>query len=100
MLRGQRPQFALLVRALDASTGRRLTSIPPLVSDGFVVATRRVKSAVKPGIPHLNDPVGKINGIGKATQQKLADIKTAMQDADFKSSSTFDIPFDSATTGK
>jgi hypothetical protein len=34
MLQGQRPQFALLVRALDGATGKRMASIPPLISEG------------------------------------------------------------------
>lgn len=34
LLQGQRPQFAILIRAVDSRTGRRVESIPPLLSEG------------------------------------------------------------------
>lgn len=34
MLQGQRPQFTILIRALDSNTGKRIDSIPLLLSEG------------------------------------------------------------------
>lgn len=47
LLTGQKPPFRLLARAVRGSTGERLPHIKPAVSDAFVVATQRVKTAQK-----------------------------------------------------
>lgn len=97
ILQGQRPHFALLVRAIHADTGRRLSSIPPLVSEGFVVATPRVRSATKKDIPHITDHVSKLNALGKATQLKLMDLSAAAAEAN---AAYLQLPFSSVSTGK
>ncbi|PRW58095.1 CSE family protein [Chlorella sorokiniana] len=79
LLSGQRPPFALLVRALQggegAGAGERVAAIPPLVSEGFVVATPRVRSASKKAVPALGDHVSKLNCA------KLKDLRRAASDA-------------------
>jgi hypothetical protein len=47
------------------------------VSENFVVATKRVKHAIKSDIPSITDHVGKIVHIGKATVDKLLDLRAA-----------------------
>ena len=45
------------------------------------VATPRVRTAVKPEIPHMNDHVSKLHAVGAMTQQKLQDIRGACEAA-------------------
>jgi len=40
LLSGQKPPFALLVRALDGASGQGRADIPPAASEGFVVSVR------------------------------------------------------------
>ena len=54
LLTGQKPPFRLLARAVRGSTGERLPHIKPAVSDAFVVATQRVKTAQKVTHPPLH----------------------------------------------
>jgi hypothetical protein len=39
------------------------------------VATKRVKHAIKSEIPSITDPINKLNHVGKATQDKLTDVR-------------------------
>eukprot|EP00208_Stichococcus_sp_RCC1054_P004620 CAMPEP_0206134604 /NCGR_PEP_ID=MMETSP1473-20131121/106_1 /ASSEMBLY_ACC=CAM_ASM_001109 /TAXON_ID=1461547 /ORGANISM="Stichococcus sp, Strain RCC1054" /LENGTH=488 /DNA_ID=CAMNT_0053526221 /DNA_START=191 /DNA_END=1654 /DNA_ORIENTATION=+ len=75
MLSGRKPPFRLLVRAVH-DEGRRL-SIRHAVSEGFVVATRRTRTAGKVEIPNVDDHVGKLEHMGKETVKKLQDIHGA-----------------------
>lgn len=75
MLSGRKPPFRLLVRAVHAE-GRRL-SIRHAVSEGFVVATRRTRTAGKVEIPNVDDHVSKLEHMGKETVKKLQDIHGA-----------------------
>jgi hypothetical protein len=78
ILSGQRPQFVLLVQAVNAVNNTPVQPEAPLVlSDGFVVATARTRSSTKKIIPHLNDDVSKLNSVGKATVGKLKDLRKA-----------------------
>ncbi|CAK0787075.1 hypothetical protein CVIRNUC_010291 [Coccomyxa viridis] len=77
LLSGQKPAFRLLARAISLATGQPVPHIKPAVSEAFVVATPRVKSAQKPDIPHIDEHVSKVECIGVKTQQKLLDIKGA-----------------------
>ena len=45
------------------------------------VATPRVRTAVKPDIPHMDDHVSKLHAVGAMTQQKLQDIRGACEAA-------------------
>lgn len=47
LLSGQKPAFRLLARAISLATGQPVAHIKPAVSEAFVVATPRVKSAQK-----------------------------------------------------
>ncbi len=51
--------------------------IRPAVSEGFVVATRRTRTAGKVDIPSVDDPISKLEHMGKETVKKLADIQLA-----------------------
>ena len=81
LLSGQRPPFRLLARALDASTKLPLRGVALAVSDAFVVATPRVRTAVKAEIPMASDHVSKLNAVGPQTQAKLADVAAAWRAA-------------------
>jgi hypothetical protein len=75
MLSGRKPPFRLLVRAA-ASDGRKV-NIRHAVSEGFVVATRRTRTAGKVEIPNVDDHVSKLEHMGKETVKKLQDIRGA-----------------------
>lgn len=47
LLSGQKPPFRLLVRAIRGAGGGAAAAIRPAVSDDFIVATQRVKTAQK-----------------------------------------------------
>ena len=47
------------------------------ISEGFVVATRRTRTAGKVDIPSIDDHVSKLEHMGKETVKKLGDIRTA-----------------------
>ena len=51
LLSGQKPAFRLLARAISLATGQPVPHIKPAVSEAFVVATPRVKSAQKVLLP-------------------------------------------------
>lgn len=44
-----------------------------------MVATRRTRTAGKVDIPTMDDPVGKLEHMGKETVKKLLDIQAAAQ---------------------
>lgn len=74
MLQGRKPPFRLWVQALAQPTW------PPIldaISEPFVVATRRVKSAAKLDTPLVDDPAGKLHHLGKETVRRLADLPAA-----------------------
>lgn len=80
LLSGRKPPFRLLARAVwrTAPGGGAAPSTPPparhAVSEGFVVATRRTRTAGKVEIPNVDDHVSKLEHMGKETVKKLADI--------------------------
>lgn len=76
LLCGKAPTFRLLVWAIDRS-GAHVPHITYVVSESFVVATKRVKHAIKSDIPSIGDHISKLVHIGKATVDKLQDIKQA-----------------------
>ncbi len=65
----------MVVRAVKGS-GTRL-NIRPAVSEEFVVVTKRTKNLKKQEIPSLDDPISKLNHIGKETVKKLNEIKAS-----------------------
>ena len=76
LLSGRKPPFRLLVRAV-AGVGGAKGAPPPArhaVSEGFVVATRRTRTAGKVEIPNVDDHVSKLEHMGKETVKKLQDI--------------------------
>ncbi|KAK9803940.1 hypothetical protein WJX72_006604 [[Myrmecia] bisecta] len=75
----KRPPFRLVVRAVR-SNGRRL-NIRPAVSEEFVVVTKRTKNLKKQEIPSLDDPISKLNHIGKETVKKLNELKASADEA-------------------
>ena len=48
------------------------------------MATKRVKHAIKSDIPSVSDHVSKLVHIGKATVDKLMDLRTAAQEEGFE----------------
>ncbi|KAK9825886.1 hypothetical protein WJX81_001066 [Elliptochloris bilobata] len=75
----KRPPFRLVVRAVSAS-GMRLP-VRPAVSEEFVVVTKRTKNLKKQEIPSLDDPISKLNHIGKETVKKLNELKAAADES-------------------
>lgn len=87
LLSGRKPPFRLLARSLVASSNSKATSsktpakeaamptIRSAVSEGFVVATRRTRTAGKVDIPNVDDHVGKLEHMGRETVKKLQDIR-------------------------
>lgn len=73
MLSGRKPPFRLLVKAVS-SRGQPI-SIRHAVSEGFVVATRRTRTAGKLEIPNVDDHISKLEHMGKETVKKLQDIR-------------------------
>ena len=71
----KRPPFRMVVRAVNGD-GTRL-NIRPAVSEEFVVVTKRTKNLKKQEIPSLDDPISKLNHIGKETVKKLNEIKAS-----------------------
>jgi hypothetical protein len=76
LLTGRAPPFRLLARLVQRG-GLPFPGIAPVLSEPFVVATARVKGAAKAEIPHINDNIGKLEGLGVQTQKKLEDITAA-----------------------
>lgn len=95
ILLGRKPPFRLLVRAAwhapgssgggagagapsgggaGSRVGPRGVVIRHAISEGFVVATRRTRTAGKVDIPSVDDPISKLEHMGKETVKKLADI--------------------------
>ena len=76
LLAGKSPKFRLLAWITDRD-GKALDNVTYCVSDSFVVATRRVKSAIKSDVPNINDHICKLVHIGNATIGKLKDLRAA-----------------------
>lgn len=83
LLAGKAPTFRLLIWAVDAM-GEPVPSVTYVVSEYFVVATKRVKHAIKSDIPSVADHVSKLVHIGKATVDKLADLRAAAREEGFE----------------
>ena len=81
LLTGRAPPFRLLARVVQRG-GIPLPGIAPVLSEPFVVATARVRAASKLEIPHVDDSVSKIEGLGVQTQKKLEDIGGAADAVD------------------
>ena len=71
----KRPPFRMVVRAVSPN-GSRL-NVRAAVSEEFVVVTTRTKNLKKQEIPSLDDPISKLNHIGKETVKKLNEIKAS-----------------------
>ncbi|GBF93537.1 hypothetical protein Rsub_06257 [Raphidocelis subcapitata] len=83
LLAGKAPTFRLLVWAIDGN-GNHLPGVTYVVSESFVVATKRVKHAIKSDIPGISDHVSKLVHIGKATVDKLTDLRQAAREEDME----------------
>ena len=57
LLSGQKPPFRLFVCARNVHDGSPVDVINFVVSEPFVVATPRVRTAAKANIPHVDDHV-------------------------------------------
>lgn len=77
LLSGRKPPFRLLAWVIDKEN--RNLSIRHAVSEGFVVATRRTRTAGKADIPKVDDHVSRLEHMGKETVKKLQDIRSAAE---------------------
>lgn len=75
LMAGRKPPMQLVVRVVNAQH-QVISSIPPLLSEAFVVTTIR-SSARKPDIPFITDLVHKLEAVGKETVAKLRDVQAA-----------------------
>lgn len=88
LLSGRKPPFRLLAWVIDKEN--RNLSVRHAVSEGaipflshsefvsgFVVATRRTRTAGKADIPKVDDHVSRLEHMGKETVKKLQDIRGA-----------------------
>ncbi|KAG2438687.1 hypothetical protein HXX76_005233 [Chlamydomonas incerta] len=82
LLSGKAPTFRLLVWAVEPN-GEPVPYVTYVVSESFVVATKRVKHAIKSDIPSVGDHISKLLHIGKATVDKLMDLRAAFQEEGF-----------------
>ncbi|EFJ53210.1 hypothetical protein VOLCADRAFT_115791 [Volvox carteri f. nagariensis] len=82
LLSGKAPTFRLLVWAVKED-GEPVPYVTYVVSESFVVATKRVKGAIKSDIPSVMDGISKLVHIGKATVEKLNDLRMAFQEEGF-----------------
>lgn len=82
LLSGKAPTFRLLVWAVEAN-GEPVPYVTYVVSESFVVATKRVKHAIKADVPSVGDHVSKLLHIGKATVDKLLDLRGAFTEEGF-----------------
>ncbi|KXZ52067.1 hypothetical protein GPECTOR_10g1090 [Gonium pectorale] len=82
LLSGKAPTFRLLVWAVEPN-GEPVPHVTYVVSESFVVATKRVKHAIKSDIPSVGDHISKLQHIGKATVEKLMDLRQAFQEEGF-----------------
>ena len=69
---------ALTCTRLCAAAGQHMPSVTYVVSESFVVATKRVKHAIKSDIPSIGDHISKLVHIGKATVDKLQ-VRAALE---------------------
>jgi hypothetical protein len=60
-----------------------LPSVMYVISETFVVATKRVKNAIKSDIPSVDEEVSRLVHIGNATLGKLGDLRRAAHDEGF-----------------
>ena len=58
LLSGQKPPFRLLVRVIRTAGGGAAPKIRPAISDDFIVATQRVKTAQKARAIQFTAPTG------------------------------------------
>ena len=77
LLSGRKPPFRLLVAGVHK--GNRKLRIRHAVSEGFVVATRRTRTAGKVEIPSVDDHISKLEHMGKETVKKLQDLRSAAE---------------------
>lgn len=64
LLSGQKPPFRLFVCARNVHDGSPVDVINFVVSEPFVVATPRVRTAAKANIPHVDDHVKASHTLG------------------------------------
>lgn len=73
LLSGRRPPFRLMVK-VTAPGHLPPQTVIPAISDGFVVASGRSRLAQKKCIPSVDDPVGRLEHMGKERVKKLRDL--------------------------
>lgn len=82
MLPGRKSTFRVVVVAVRRDG--LPAGVKPLISHPFVVATRRIKGNIKEDFPTVDDPVGKLEHIGKQTEDKLRDLKAAARNCNME----------------
>lgn len=80
LLQGRKPPFRLWVHVVTQPDA--YPPIHDIVSEPFVVATRRVKSATKLDTPVIDDPAGKLHHLGRETVRRLANLPAAAVEFD------------------
>eukprot|EP00210_Caulerpa_lentillifera_P004247 g4051.t1 len=75
LLSGRKPPFRLLAWVQEKDNYN--ITVKRAVSEGFVVATRRTRTAGKADIPKVDDTISRLEHMGKETVKKLQDISAA-----------------------
>jgi hypothetical protein len=77
VLQAKGARFRLALRAVDAATGAPLPGVGHAISEPFLVATRRMKAALKRDTPTTADDIARLVHIGRATADKLRRLAAA-----------------------
>ncbi|CAD7695266.1 unnamed protein product [Ostreobium quekettii] len=77
LLSGRRPPFRLVATLSKESVSISPQQTVPAVSLGFVVASGRSRLAQKKCIPSMDDPLSKLEHMGKERVRKLKDLQIA-----------------------
>lgn len=80
LLKGRAPTFLLFLQAVDAE-GNPLAHVEPVATEEFVVATKRVRGAMKSDIPSVSDRIDKLVHMGKMSVQKLRNLEQSAREA-------------------
>eukprot|EP00210_Caulerpa_lentillifera_P002739 g2618.t1 len=77
LLSGRRPPFRLLARLSSSSDPSVSALVSPALSTSFIVASGRSRLSQKKSIPFLDDPVSRLENMGKERIKKLRDLNSA-----------------------
>eukprot|EP00803_Ostreobium_quekettii_P006247 evm.model.scf_131.5 EVM.evm.TU.scf_131.5 scf_131:33256-39556(-) len=75
LLSGRRPPFRLAAKVANGQDSISSKQVAPAISPGFVVASGRSRLAQKKCIPSMDDPLSKLEHMGKERVRKLKELR-------------------------